>query len=51
MYHKNIIFFHKEFCKHLKKFLNPLTIGAQSHLYACVSEANLEIMQKHERQE
>jgi hypothetical protein len=33
------------------KSLNPLTTGAQSHLYACVPEANLEIMQKDERQE
>jgi hypothetical protein len=31
--------------------INPLTTGAQSHLYACVPEAILEIMQKHERQE
>jgi acetyl-CoA acetyltransferase len=26
-------------------YLNPLTTGAQSHLYACVPEASLEIMQ------
>jgi hypothetical protein len=35
----------------LIEYFNPLTTGAQSHLYACVPEANLEIMQKHERKE
>jgi hypothetical protein len=35
----------------IPQYVNPLTTRAQSHLYAYVPEAILEIMQKHERQE